>query len=129
MTALPRKESTKLGYIRNVRFDNINCCSENGILVYGDGGNSIRNISFEHITLKWKGKIDRSKNYYDLRPTFRENVITDFLYAVYLRNVAEIRFVDLSLELDADMKEEMGNWYSIQNCKNISILDGNGGVY
>ena len=128
VTALPRKESTKLGYIRNVRFDNINCCSENGILVYGDGGNSIRNISFEHITLKWKGNIDRNKNYYDLRPTFKENVITDILYAVYLRNVEEIHFIDLNLELDVDMKQKKENWYSIENCKNISILDGNGSV-
>lgn len=42
-------EQVKLGQIRNVRFENINCRGENGILVYGTPESVIENLSFTRV--------------------------------------------------------------------------------
>lgn len=122
VTALPRKEETKLGHIRNIRFQNINCCSENGILIYGDTPESIRDISFEHVSLELKAKTSWTRNYHDLRPTCRENVITDQLYAVYACNTTEISFADFTVEVDEALRREMPEKYYIKNCGGVHGL-------
>lgn len=48
ITAVKRNAQTNVGYIRNVRFQNINCVGENGILIYGDDS-KISGIS--HLTV------------------------------------------------------------------------------
>ena len=50
ISAIRGKENVKLGRIRNVRFDNITCRGENGILVYGTPESVIEGLSFRHIT-------------------------------------------------------------------------------
>lgn len=105
VTALPRKESTKLGYIRKVRFENINCCCENGILVYGDGENSIRDISFEHITLMLKKKKHEDRAEHDLRPTFKEQMVLNEGGATCVKNTEKIHFSDFNIETEDGEKE------------------------
>ena len=122
VTALPRKETTKLGHIRNVRFQNINCCSENGILLYGDTPGSIRDISFENVYLELKSKTNWTRNYHDLRPTCRESVLTDHLYAVYACNTENVSFTDLTVEVEEALEQEMVGRYYVVDCKNIKGL-------
>ena len=122
VTALPRKEETKLGHIRNIRFQNINCCSENGILIYGDTPESIRDISFEHVYLELKAKTSWTRNYHDLRPNCRESVITDHLYAVYACNTTGVSFADITVEVDEALSREMPEKYYIKNCSGMQGL-------
>lgn len=49
ISAIRGNENVKLGRIRNVRFDNITCRGENGILVYGTAESAIENLSFNHL--------------------------------------------------------------------------------
>ena len=49
ISAIRGKENVKLGHIRNVRFDNITCRGENGILVYGTPESIIEGLSFRHV--------------------------------------------------------------------------------
>ncbi len=111
VTALPRKESTILGHIKNVRFTNINCCSENGILLYADTKEKIQNITFENVSLRLETKTDWTRNYHDLRPTCRQEVITDHLYAVYAGNVPDVKFRKFYVEADETMRKEMLMYY------------------
>ena len=122
ITALPRKETTKLGHIRNVRFQNINCCSENGILLYGDTPESIQDISFEHVYLELKAKTDWTRNYHDLRPTCRESVLTDHLYAVYACHTENVSFVDFTVEVEEALEQEMVGRYYVSGCRNVKGL-------
>ena len=122
VTALPRKADTKLGHIRNVRFQNINCCSENGILLYGDTPESIRDISFEHVYLELKAKTSWTRNYHDLRPTCRESVLTDHLYAVYACNIDKVSFADFTVEVEEALEQEMVGRYHIEACRNVRGL-------
>ena len=50
ISAIRGKENVKLGSIKNVRFDNITCRGENGILVYGTPESVIEDLSFRHVT-------------------------------------------------------------------------------
>jgi polygalacturonase len=52
ISALRGQDSLKLGKIKNVKFDNITCKAENGILVYGTEESIIENITFNNVTLE-----------------------------------------------------------------------------
>ena len=50
ISAIRGKADVKLGKIKNVKFDNVTCRGENGILVYGSDESIIENVSFNHVT-------------------------------------------------------------------------------
>jgi polygalacturonase len=52
ISAIRGKENVKLGKIKNVKFDNITCKGENGIIVFGTDESIIENVSFENITFE-----------------------------------------------------------------------------
>jgi len=52
LSAIRGKDGVNLGKIKNVKFDNITCRGENGILVYGSEESVIENVSFNHITFE-----------------------------------------------------------------------------
>ena len=58
ITAVKRRDDVQVGYIRNIRFQNINCTGENGILLYGDPSQNISNISFDHVQIRLTKKTD-----------------------------------------------------------------------
>ena len=68
ITAFRRDENTVCGSIKNIRFNNIVCKGENGVLVHGTKDNMIKDVTFENVkvtldkTSKWDCGI------YDLRP-------------------------------------------------------------
>ncbi len=49
VSAIRGKEGVKLGTISNVRFSNITCKGENGMLVYGSDESAIENLSFHNV--------------------------------------------------------------------------------
>lgn len=122
VTALPRKKTTKLGHIHNVRFENINCCSENGILIYGDNQDSIHGLAFHNITLHVMIKTNWRRDYHDLRPNHKVDVVTDQLYAIYARNATNVKFSNFTLEIEDALQGEMKTPYSILDCKDVYVL-------
>jgi polygalacturonase len=52
ISAVRGKDSVKLGRIKNVRFDNITCKGENGILLYGSEESVIEDVSFHNLTFE-----------------------------------------------------------------------------
>jgi polygalacturonase len=53
ISAIRGKENVKLGKIKNLKFENINCKSENGILLYGAEESIIEDISFNNVTFEF----------------------------------------------------------------------------
>lgn len=121
ITAVKRKSDTNVGYIRNVRFHNINCCGENGILIYGDTSQNISNVTFEHITMHLEEKTRWPKNCHDLRPNTDNRIIKDSLNALYARNAADVQFIDLNLSIAPEMEKHMVQSYDIAHCRNVEI--------
>ena len=108
ITALPRKEETKLGCIKNITFQNINCDSENGILIYGADPDNISRITFEHVYMCIKKKTDWQEEYYDLRPTCREAKIKGSVHGVFVHNTKQVMIHDLQVEVDEYIKQVFG---------------------
>lgn len=52
ISAIRGKENVKLGKIKNLKFTNINCRGENGILVYGTEESVIEDVSFTGLTFE-----------------------------------------------------------------------------
>ena len=55
ISAVRGKENVKLGIIKNVSFNNINCSGENGMLIYGSDESTISDIGFNNITFNFTG--------------------------------------------------------------------------
>ncbi len=119
VTAVKRKQDTRIGYIRNVRFQNINCYGENGILIYGDESRNISGLTFDGISLKLQKETDWPRDYHDLRPAWGEETVTDGLYALYARNASGLTFRGITVEAAPELKEEMGETVSIEKCDQV----------
>ena len=121
ITAVRRREDTEIGYIRNVRFQNINACGENGVLIYGEETKNISNIAFENIHIRLTKKTEWPKQYHDLRPNAGNTILEDSLRVVYARNARDISFTGFSCEIDANIAGEIEEAVSIENCCNVSL--------
>ena len=104
ITALRRKVDTNVGYIRNVTFENMNCCSESGILLYGDDSVNIDNITFDNVTVRLTKKTDWPKGMRDLRPCPGNIQEKGTVHAVYARNVKNVTFSRFCSVIDENMK-------------------------
>lgn len=126
ITAVKRKSDTDVGYIRNIRFHNINCSGENGILIYGDESINISGITFDHITLHLEEKTRWPKEYHDLRPNAGNQIIKSSLNVLFARYAEDIHFSDMKLSITPEMKKHMVRSYDIADCRNVNI---NGEAY
>ena len=121
ITALPRRQTTTLGYIRNVRFENINCRGENGILIYGHSPEHIRALSFRGITLSLCKRTDWPRNEHDLRPSCTMQCVKDAPYCVYAKGAENVSFCDFGTEADDLVASELQDVFYIEDCRNFSI--------
>ena len=115
ITAQRRYADTQVGHIKNVKFENINCDSENGILIYGDEDVNIDNITFENISLDISKKTDWPKNIRDIRPTYKDDVQEVRLNPFFAKNAKRIKIKNLEVTVSEDMKAYMGNEIEIEN--------------
>lgn len=123
ITALPRKVETKLGEIRNVQFQNINCQSENGILIYGADTSHIQKISFENVNLKLMEGSKWSGKYYDLRPNHIIEKIDNAFSMIFARGASGVRFIHCRMEADEKVQELLKTDYSIVNCQDVIVKE------
>ncbi len=121
ITAVKRNEDTKVGYIKNIRFQNINCRGENGILIYGDDSKNISDITFDNVQVHVIKTTDWDKTYHDLRPTIGEGLLQDSMSGLYARNAKDIKFRDFRLEMDDELQEFIEDEISIKDCENIEL--------
>ena len=119
ITAIARKPETKVGHIRNIRFNNVLCEGENGILIYGDQPGLIENIHFDGISLHLRPQTGHTMGIHDLRPTFEVPFTHVGLAHIHVHNAANVRFRDCqwTAEVPAQLCVE-------ENCRFLRIEDG-----
>lgn len=119
VTALPRRESTALGSIRNVRFENINCRGENGILIYGYAPKHIRQLSFCKVNLALHKETKWPKYAHDLRPSCGLQRVENAPYYVYAKGAENVSFCDFCIEADDGMDRELQGVFCVEDCRNF----------
>ncbi len=94
ITVLRRKPDTQVGHVKNIRFHNILCESENGILLYGQEPGSIENIRFDGVSVHLRPATDYEKGSHDLRPTYGQTFTEAGLAHIHGHNAARVSFRD-----------------------------------
>ena len=127
ITAVPRREDTKIGHVKNLVFMNIMADTENGITVYGtkdaDGKPNISGLRFENISIDMSWKTRWPKNLHDLRPYHGKSIIESPLAAIYMRNAEGISFSNFRWNADERISAEMGPAFDIEDSENITGLN------
>ena len=119
ITVLSRKPEIQVGTIRNIRFSNIFCTGENGILLYGEKPGLIDRISFDSVQLHLRSVTDHQKGFHDLRPTFGPSFTPQALHYVFARNAENVRFTGCDFSAGQDMVPSTP--HSIVDCPHFQI--------
>ena len=121
ITAVKRKEDTKIGHVKNIVFRNINANSENGILIYGEDDTNISNISFDTVNLSIENKSKWPKVFKDLRPYYKFEMLEDKVNVLYLRNAKNVKFMNFNYEVNHNMDEFKGEDFDLKNAENFKV--------
>ena len=97
ITALARKPAQPCGLIRDIRFENIDCDSENGILVYARSPGHLEDLVFSRIRIRLSVKSKWFDSGYDLRPGYRSGIIRKAPVAFMIHNAKEVRRSDVTV--------------------------------
>lgn len=118
ITVLKRKETTQVGTIRNIRFSNITCAGENGILIYGEDKGLISDIQFRDVTVQLRRATDYEKGLHDLRPTTGQPYTEKGLCHVYGHNADRVSFHHCDFQSDEALAPEITDIFRCTNCEN-----------
>ena len=130
ISAVRLTKDVKLGHISNVKFQNIICRSESGIVLYGTEENVIENVTFEGVSLHIADSPlnDVAGGNFDLRPVldpklqlFSHDI--PGLYAQYVRN---LRIRDFDLSWDPVRQPFFTHGLDIREFDGVSICDFRG---
>ncbi|MCM1364294.1 MAG: glycosyl hydrolase family 28 protein [Faecalibacterium sp.] len=99
ITAFRRDENTVCGHVKNIRYYNVTCKGENGVLIHGTENNLIEDVSFEKVSVTLEKTSKWPCGMYDLRPCIDYGIEQDKNACFYLRNVDGISFVNSKAEI------------------------------
>lgn len=68
LTTFNRDENTKSGSIKHIRFFDVSCNGENGVLIHGNENNIIEDILFDNVRVELTKTSKWDCGFYDLRP-------------------------------------------------------------
>lgn len=91
LTSFRRDENTVCGKIKNIRFENITCTGENGVLIYSSEDNPIEDVLFRNVSVSLKKVTDWEKGLYDLRPCIDHSIEKCGNSGFFIRNAKNIR--------------------------------------
>ena len=117
VTVLPRNTDTTVGSIRRVRFSNITCESENGILLYSETPDGISDITFDHVSLHLRRKTDHDTGYHDLRPCVGPSFTENTLYYLYARHITRTRLRGCDFTADSVMSDAVIDLMHCVDCE------------
>lgn len=119
ITVLRRTEETKVGTIRNIRFSNIFCKAENGILLYGENAGHIEGVSFDRVSLTLHNVTKYPKGNHDLRPTVGAKTLQEHAHYVHAHNCSGVSFAGCTFDTTPELS--VPTPYILDNCEDISL--------
>ena len=126
VTVLRRKEGAEPGAVRGVRFSNIFCESENGILVYGEEPGLISDVVFDGVSLRLRRDTDYETGFHDLRPCAGPACTERALTCVFAQNASGLVFRGCAFRTDTEMERLMDAPFRLVNCSG-SLPEEEGG--
>ena len=91
ITCFRRDENTVAGHIKNIRYFNVTCKGENGVLIYSSPENPVENVVFENCNIHLEKTSKWDCGLYDLRPCIDHGIEKSDNSAFYIRNAENVR--------------------------------------
>ncbi len=125
-----KKDSLKLGKIKNVSFNNIICKSENGILVYGTEESIIENVRFSNVSFELTdSKLNEvAGGNIDLRGCFDEKsqLFQHDIPGFYAQHIKGLTIENFTLQWTGTRMPYFTNGIEINNFTNVKIRNFQG---
>ncbi|MGN1418360.1 MAG: glycoside hydrolase family 28 protein [Acutalibacteraceae bacterium] len=102
ITSLRRDENTKCGSVKNIRFCNITCKGENGVLLFSGEDNPIENVHFEKVNVTLSKSTKWPCAMYDLRPCIDFSVEQQKNACFFIRNADGVSFDNCEAAIEPD---------------------------
>ncbi|MDI1304274.1 MAG: glycosyl hydrolase family 28 protein [bacterium] len=123
-------ETEKLGVIKNVTFNNVNCKAENGILVYGSEESRLQNINFKNVTFDFiDSKLnDVAGGNIDLRGCLdeKQQLFQRDIPGIYGQYVDNLTIEDFKLTWTGTRMPYFTNGIEINNFNDVRIANFKG---
>ena len=126
ITTHNRDDNTQSGHISGIRFRNITCDSENGVLLSGRDGNHIEDVLFDNVQVTIRAKSKWERGLYDLRPGIRQEIEHIPTAGFYMRRADNITLRDCRVRFAGDKLDEFGEAVRCEDCKNVVLRDFDG---
>jgi len=132
ISAIRGKENVKLGKIKNVKFNHINCTGENGILVYGTDESVIEDVVFNDVNFELTdSKLnDVAGGNVDLRGVlgYKNQIFKRDIPGLLIENAKNISIDNFKLSWTNPRMPFYTHGIEAQNFENLHIsnFDGNG---
>jgi polygalacturonase len=110
----------KVGQVKNIRFFNLKCKSENGIFVGGEK-NKINNIRFININLEIEKKTKFNGGIYDLRPSDTVGLLKTDTAGFYFDTAENISVKNCTVKWGANIASYFDKAIYAKNINGISI--------
>ena len=127
ISAVRLTKGVKLGAINNVKFQNVVCRGESGIVVYGTDENVIQNLTFDGVSMHVAASPigDEAGGNFDLRPVMdpKLQLFAHDIPALYAQYVRNFRIRDFDITWDAVTQPYFTNGIEIREFDGVS-LDG-----
>ncbi|MCM8900082.1 right-handed parallel beta-helix repeat-containing protein [Caldicoprobacter algeriensis] len=127
ISAAPWTEEDNVGYVRNIRFSNIICRSENGAFVMGWKQGIIEDIMFENVKIYLEKWSDEPGGRHDIRPIpgekngFAQGVYSYPTAGFYLKNAKNVTLRNCEVVWGKTRPEYFRYALESHNVKNLSL--------
>ena len=121
ITAFRRDENTVCGKIENVRFSNITCCGENGVLIHGTKDNMIKDIRFENVRVTLSKTSKWDCGLYDLRPAIDFGLTNSKNSCFYIKNAEDV-LIEKTKASYGTVCDDYAYGLYCENVKNLSMV-------
>lgn len=125
ITCFRRDENTVAGHIKNIRYFNVTCKGENGVLIYSSPENPIENVVFEscNVHVEKTSKWDCGK--YDLRPCIDHGIEENDNSAFFIRNAKNVRIEKSAVTWGKTPYEHYKHALDAFNVENLELVRNN----
>ncbi len=125
ITCFRRDENTVAGHIKNIRYFNITCKGENGVLIYSSPENPVENVVFENcnIHMEKTSKWDCGK--YDLRPCIDHGIEESDNSAFFIRNAKNVRIEKTNVTWGVTPYEHYSHAVDARNVESLELCRNN----
>ena len=121
ITVADRDKNTSAGKISGIRFSNIFCDSENGVLVHGMPENCVEDIFFEKVQVTLSAKSKWKRGQYDLRPGLGMGIIERKSPGFFLENAEGVIIRDCRVKFQGDDLADFAQAIYAKNCRDLSL--------